>query len=265
MLQEAGHHAHGAELVAQEFAVKNVVTNGLVKKPGTDNFYSGGRQQQKLEEWARTHAKLETISVEDIARGGRTSPVIDPIACSGQDPKIAVLWGAQPAKPDGWSNEAFGDANNHSVGLRIDFGKASFLSTGDLEVDAVPSLVALHAGSNALDVDVWQVSHHGSANGTNDELLDALTPEIALMGTGDPNRTDSSFSAFAFGHPRKTVIDELLEHLTRKRSEVEVPVADGMREFEDTKIDEAIYATGWDGTVVVTAHADGTFEVTTEK
>ena len=36
------------------------------------------------------------------------------------------------------------DANNHSVVLRIDFGTSSFLTSGDLEVEAIEELIKKH-------------------------------------------------------------------------------------------------------------------------
>jgi len=258
-------HAHGAPLVTSKYTVKNVVTDGLLKDPHGQS-YSGSEQQQALEEWAKAHAKLETISTKKVPKGGKTDGVIDPIACAGQDPQIRVLWGASEEQPEGWSDAAFKDANNHSVALRVDFGKASFLTTGDLEVDAVRSVVALHGTSHALDADVWEVSHHGSANGTNQAILDAITPQIATLGTGDPARTTGgAFTAFAFGHPREDAVDLILGSLTRKRPDIHVLAATGQKEFESIDVNEALCATGWDGTVVITGRGDGTYSVQTER
>ncbi|MET0794017.1 MAG: MBL fold metallo-hydrolase [Polyangiaceae bacterium] len=262
-------HAHGAKLftvdTSDKYTVKNVVTDGLVKEP-SGHFYSGGAEQQALEEWAKAHAKLETISTKDVPKGGKTDGVIDPVACADQDPQVKVLWGASEEQPEDWTKGTFEDANNHSVVLRIDFGKASFLTTGDLTAAAVPALIKLHGNSHALDADVWEVSHHGSANATNQAILDAITPEIATMGTGDPLRqTGGQFTAFQFGHPRESAVDLIVGSLTDTRPETHVPVATGQRDFENIDLKAALYATGWDGTVVVTGQANGTYSVKTEK
>jgi competence protein ComEC len=257
-------HVHGAELVRSSFKVEHVVTNGFLKN-AKGNYHSGGRQQENLEEWARAHAELETIQTTAVPKGGTTSAVIDPLRCADEDPRIRVLWGHQKEQPGDWNEETFDDANNHSVVVRIDFGAASFLVTGDLELDAVPEVVSKHEGSEALDVDVWQVSHHGSANGTGKAILDAVTPEIALLGTGDPERDQSKFTAFAHGHPRAGVISQLLDRLSRRRMAAEVPVASGVRNFKPLDLREAIYATGWDGSVVVTADNEGKYRVRTNQ
>jgi competence protein ComEC len=257
-------HVRGAELVTRDFHVRNVVTNGLLENAG-GHFHSGGRRQGALEQWARANAKLETIETSEIPKGGKTDAIIDPVQCTDEDPTLRVLWGHQTQQPDDWTAEAFDDANNHSVAVRVDFGTSSFLVTGDLELEAVPAVVAKHEGSDALDVDVWQVSHHGSANGTGKAILDAVTPQIALLGTGDPELSHSKFSAFAFGHPRATVVSQLLEHLSRRRSATDVTVATGVKTFKAVNLREAIYATGWDGSVVVTADNDGKYRVLTDR
>ena len=108
------------------------------------------------------------------------------------------------------------------------------------------------------------VSHHGSANGCDDSVLNAITPNIAVLGTGDPVR-HGTFTAFAFGHPRKTIITELQQSVSTKRTEVHVPVGLGVRDFQDFDLTKAVYATGWDGTVVVTATTSGDYTVRTSR
>jgi hypothetical protein len=46
---------------------------------------------------------------------------------------------------------------------------------------------------------------------------------------------------------------------------VDVKVALGQFRFETATLDRALYATGWDGSVVVSALRDGTFKVATER
>jgi len=91
-----------------------------------------------------------------------------------------------------------------------------------------------------LDADVWEVSHHGSANDTKQAILDAITPQIATLGTGDPARTTGgAFTAFAFGHPREDAVDLILGSLTRKRPDIHVLAATGQTAFESIDVNEA--------------------------
>lgn len=68
---------------------------------------------------------------------------------------------------------------------------------GDAESDVLQKLV----DEGALgDVDVLKVSHHGSKASLNDDLLDAMRPEIALVSVGAKNR---------YGHPANNVMSML--------------------------------------------------------
>jgi competence protein ComEC len=174
-----------------------------------------------------------------------------------------VLWGTVAQRPSGWNADAFRDENNHSLVLRVDFGEASFLIPGDIEHEAIEHLLEKH-GSSVLDVDVLQVSHHGSSNGTTDELLTRVSPEIALLGTGDPSRRED-WSAWQHGHPRQDVVDLLRAHVERERAPVDGKVAVGQFRFKKVALDKAVYATGWDGSVVVRALRDGVFAVLAEQ
>ena len=249
-------HARNARMVAEEYTVKNVVTDGLTSS-------SGGRQQKWLQEWAKANAHLETVEADKLPAGGKTSAVIDPIKCADEDPRLKVLWGAVTAKPAEWTQADMDNANNQSVVLRIDFGTASFLMSGDLEVEGISELLA-RQNPKALDVDVWEVSHHGSYNGINKALLDAITPSIALMATG-PDTRHELWTAWAYGHPRKQAMDLLLQALQAARKPVDKKVATKVKVFEEEQIDRAAFATGWDGSVVVTATNQGKYWVETEK
>ncbi len=246
-------HTRNAQLVAERYAVRGVVTDGRTAG-------SGVKQQAWLEEWAAAHARLEKIAAERIPSGGASDDLVDPLRCGAVDPGIKVLWGGVAEKPDGWSEKDFKNENNHSVLVRVDFGRASLLVSGDLEEAGIAAVLAKHRQSGALDVDVWEVSHHGSYNGTTSEWLAALTPHVALISVGPATR-EAEWTAWAFGHPRKPAIERLRAALDRPRPAARVQIGIGVKTFETATIDKAIYATGWDGDVVVTANAAGDFTV----
>lgn len=248
-------HTRNARAVVENFTVKNVVTDGEARG-------SGGKQQAWVESWARAHAKLEVVAASDIAAGGKSDAVIDPFVCQGVDPKVSVLWGGLPARPDGWQERAYANHNNHSIVVRVDHGRASFILNGDLEEAGIEGLLEKHRGTGALDADVWQVGHHGSYNATTVPMLEALTPRIALIPMGPPDRW-AKWTAWQFGHPRKKAVDRLLAAVSDHRAPVEVLLGTGVQTFELTGIDRAVYATGWDGHVAVRASPAGTYEITT--
>jgi len=276
-------HARGIATVLKNYKVLNLVDNGLEKG-------SGGRQQKAAHAAVLASAgaiRYQAVGEADITTPtGITSDIIDPIKkCgSGTDPKLVALWGAlDPAA--GWTKTILKNGNNSSVVVRLEFGKATFLFPGDLEEDVQDDLIDFYAEGCTtqcmLDVDVYQVSHHGSLNGTTPALIEAMKkPLIAAIAMG-PNTRSDKWTARDFGHPRKTIIEELLDPVNgvvndrpapravmvalrgmpkRKRP----PNAPPPRIFTTMQMSKAIYGTGWDGTVVITAQSGGALKVDTE-
>lgn len=88
--------------------------------------------------------------------------------------------------------EASGDANAVSMLLRIDYGEASALFTGDLEIGDEPGPMP--------DVDVLKVPHHGSANSSSLMFLHSASPSAAIISVGRDN---------AYGHPAEALLKRL--------------------------------------------------------
>ena len=252
-------HTRSLRRIVETFNVERYIDNGFTTGSGRVG-----------PNWLRDEVSTghRHITVRDIAESaveaaaghrGLTDADIDPIACAGSDPRIRVLGGRYDENP-GWPEGEFENQNNHSLVTRVDFGTASFLFMGDLEEAAIEMLVDHYgeAEGGMLDVDVLQVGHHGSHNATTRELLDAVTPRVAVIPVGEWTfgRTGGNFTTFAFGHPRRDVVDLLSQYMTRRRTPAKtVKVADRARRFSDLRVQNAIYATGWDGTVRVVARA----------
>jgi comEA protein len=115
-----------------------------------------------------------------------------------------------------------------------------------------------YQGSNLLDADVYLTGHHGSKNGTTQELLDRVTPKMALIGMGDLSR-HVLWTAWAYGHPNKGILDMLQKSITTPRvpSPIKVKAGTGAKTFVDYTVSKAIYTTGWDDSVVLQADATG--------
>ncbi len=258
------HIDHTAVLrdVVRVYRPKNVLHDDFAFRA------SGNRAQRGLQRYTETFEEVSVhkVHLSDIpAEDGQTGPVIDPIRCAGTDPVIRVLWGRVEENP-GW--DEFEDANNHSLVLRIDYGKASFLFTGDLETEAIESLLERTEGTGLLDVDVYQVGHHASRNGTTPELVEAMSPQLAVSSNGPPCRegmdwNGGHWTAWGYGHPNKGVVETLAEGVAMSRPETTVEVGKRRHTFETIELDKAVYSTGWDGTVIVTATAGGELSVET--
>ena len=86
------------------------------------------------------------------------------------------------------------DPNEFSIVAILSFGEFDALFTGDLTPDVIPEVIA---GGELKDVDFIKVPHHGSKNGLTQELIEATTPEAAVISVGKNNR---------FGHPHEQVL-----------------------------------------------------------
>jgi len=214
--------------------------------------------------------KDDLILSKDEARKGTPSYLtgitdkhIDPVRCDSCDPKIRILSGQILEKPDGWNDNDFGNANNHSLVIRVDFGESSFLFTGDLETSAIETLVDYYAEKpQILDVDVYQVGHHASRNGTTRSLMSAMSPRYSIISMSDYAEQEGRWIAWVFGHPHR-VAYEMLEAGTveSRATPVYRMIADGRKprtppynHFKRRIVNKKIYATGWEGTIRI--HAD---------
>lgn len=122
----------------------------------------------------------------------------------------------------------YGDNNENSIVLRIDYGETSFLFTGDIGLEAEDELVESGA---ALRATVLKVGHHGSAGSSGYVFLREVMPEYGVISVGADN---------SYGHPTDAALSRL-------------------RDAEVT-----LYRTDLQGTVTVTS--DGkTVSFTTER
>lgn len=258
-------HTRSLRKVVEEFTVERYFDNGFTTGSGrvAPNWLKA--------EVGAGNRKILVRDISDVeveAQGGTqglTDSDIDPFACPERDPRICILQGRFDANP-GWPEGDFDNQNNHSLITRIDFGTSSFLFMGDAEEAGIELLVSYYGKlpGGLLDVDVLQVGHHGSQNATTQELLDAVTPRIAVIPVGkwDFGEDGGTFTTFAFGHPRKAAVDLLAQHMTRRRTPSKtVRVAEKAKQFQNQRVTDAIYATGWDGTVRVVAQYSGALSV----
>lgn len=87
------------------------------------------------------------------------------------------------------------DLNNNSIIIKLVYGDASFLFTGDAEKEELSRVNA------DLSADVLKVGHHGSRTSTTGDFLSRVSPQIAVISCGKDND---------YGHPHDSTL-ELLE------------------------------------------------------
>ena len=86
--------------------------------------------------------------------------------------------------------------NNDSMVMKVSYGTSSVLLEGDAEKQVERRIAALHHPK----VDLLRVGHHGSANATTPELLNAAKPDFAVISAGFRN---------SFGLPKFEILDRL--------------------------------------------------------
>jgi competence protein ComEC len=113
----------------------------------------------------------------------------------GPDLKLMVLW---PDDPPASFDES--QVNNLSVVVKLVYHKFTMLLSGDIEEEGQQQLVD---GEAPLESVVFKVPHHGSIDALNQEFLEQVKPQIAVISVGAGNE---------FGHPSKKTL-HILESL----------------------------------------------------
>lgn len=258
------HQDHNLYLrrIAQTFQIGAFIYNGKLDRRTQWMVDRGNAPATAFTVVAVAESQIQASGTQGV-----TNSNIDPVDCAGTDPGIRVLSGGRSANP-GWTSGEFRQPNNHSLVIRVDFGEASFLFTGDLETPGIDALVRRYSGTTRLDVDVYEVGHHGAENGTTAAMLDAMTPEVAIISVGNPDTQGVPMSAHDHGHPRKLTLQLLASSISRPRaSAVDIRVAERGTNalFEPFRVNDAIYATTLDGDLIIGANANGVLAVRTGK
>jgi competence protein ComEC len=94
-------------------------------------------------------------------------------------------------------SSAYNEINNYSIVNRVQFGKTSFLFTGDAQNLSEQEMLTL--GFN-LKSDVLKVGHHGSFSSTSPAFLAAVSPRYGAIFVGKDND---------YGHPHQETLQKL--------------------------------------------------------
>ena len=98
----------------------------------------------------------------------------------------------------------FGDENEDSLVVRVDYRGRSILIPGDIE--ARRERLLAETMPEALRADVLIAAHHGSRTSSTAEFLSAVRPELVLISAGRPS---------PFGHPHPDVVERIEAHGAR--------------------------------------------------
>lgn len=258
------HYDHNVNLpaVLKSFRVRNLLWNGRAKA-GQSKFADLLQQYPGL--------RHRVLTTDRIPVDGLTDGQIDPVNCSGTDPKIRALWGGIKKSPESWKQKDYRDKNNHSITIRIDYGRASMLFTGDLETRGLQALV--RRSPALLDVGLLKIGHHGFRSGTTRKFVRRVTPEIAVLSREYPRPWHRGTYRFYQKHVSKMRFSPLaidVWYIPEGKRKRDYPKHDaqgvklnwglGRGKRAKRRITKAIYWTGMEGTIIVRAGRDGRLE-----
>ena len=89
------------------------------------------------------------------------------------------------------------DLNNTSIVLKLEYGKTSYLLTGDATDKTEEKIL-----DKDIEADVLKVGHHGSSYSSTEAFLNKVNPQYAIIQVGKDNK---------YNHPTKTTLDKLKE------------------------------------------------------
>ena len=165
--------------------------------------------------------------------------------------------------------------------MRVEYQGKSILLTGDAEEDDLDpdkpgssgcgGLLFRLLNSQAafpllLNTDILKAAHHGARNGSMESFLKRVSPLFTVISAGSPetrSTVSSGFHAFFFGHPNEESIAEFEKFTTASRTEKTVTTLTAPKKLKQRQIKRAVYATVWDGTIVISIGTSGAIQATT--
>ena len=161
-------HPHSDHLNAVPFLVKSheeIFASRVA-------FVHNGRPPKAAAWW------IELETALNAGRNGRGIPLV--AVRPGKPPVDYPLLG--DAVKTTFFASLYGHAPYQSVFMRVDYGGASLLFTGDSYCDYENELLDTF-GRRMFRADVLKVTHHGSQDGTSVRLVGAVKPGIAIAST----------------------------------------------------------------------------------
>ena len=117
------------------------------------------------------HIPIRGLDVTVVSADGNL--ITQPFAGAGQDNPLCATEAAPPTDPS---------ENAHSVGVLITYGKLRVLDLGDL---TKKKELGLACPKNLIGkIDLFVVTHHGSAPSNPKALVHAIQPRVAIMDNG---------------------------------------------------------------------------------
>lgn len=136
------------------------------------NFYAPKIQTTtKTFEQMIDSLKTKNLKINAIKKGTESINL-------GENTKVTVF---SPTK------DYYENLNNYSPIIKIQYGKTSFLFTGDAQKDVEKEIIS---SDEDISADVIKIAHHGSSTSTTKEFLNKVHPSIGVISVGSDNSYD---------------------------------------------------------------------------
>jgi beta-lactamase superfamily II metal-dependent hydrolase len=170
-------HVGGVYQLAEKLPIVNFVDHGAQTETGKPaeilfNEYSSIRAKgHYIEVKPGDKLPLKNLEVKILSAGGE---VLDTALQGAGEPNPACTGTSQPAEDK--------TENGRSVGMLITFGDFRLLDMGDLTKDREYPLVC--PNNKIGTVDLFLVSHHGTAASDSVPFVRAIAPRVAIVNNG---------------------------------------------------------------------------------
>lgn len=185
-------HVGGAATLLQNLPVAQLVDNGLDSTAKTYKRYRAEAEKRNVP------CAVGSLGWKLHCGDGVTLLALAPT------PKQTYAWSFRQGELEQniemesfYSDLPLANVNNTSLVLRVEYGKTSFLLTGDAETDSENEM--LRSRQN-VRCDVLKVGHHGGRQSTSARFLQAVKPRYAVISVDANNRN---------GHPHPQVLERL--------------------------------------------------------
>jgi beta-lactamase superfamily II metal-dependent hydrolase len=226
-------HLGAAKKVLKHFRVGVYVDNG---------------RDAESHRWWWSRSPASAARKEAAHRGARVatvSPMTPDVPLAGNG---AALQFSEVVPPEWPRSCVEGNANNCSIGLRIDYCDSSVLFLGDAEAEELRALATIRPATLLL------APHHGSDTSTSAKALETIRPRYAVVSGGDQNKYCLPTAGAV-----KRLNAVLSSPSTSRMPASSGRLADGTCSWTDVPRPDSLWSTAGDGDVTLVTTGDGKF------